>query len=62
MNLIFFPAVPLLYAEGDYNVIIPASTPVGLYVIGVGVFGDETVYGCSEPFEVVEQGEELWKL
>ncbi|CAN0212817.1 unnamed protein product [Ascophyllum nodosum] len=46
--------------QGDYNVIIPASTPTGFYVIRVGLFGEDSVYGCSEPFEVVSPGDELW--
>ena len=60
LNLIPFPAAPPLCAEGDYDVTIPESTPVGLYVIRVGVFGDDSIYGCSEPFEVVAPGEDLW--
>lgn len=47
-------------AEGDYDVVIPESTSAGVYVIRVGVFGDDSVYGCSEPFEVVAPGENLW--
>ena len=51
---------PVIYAEGDYDVVIPASTAAGFYVIRVGLFGEDAVYGCSQPFEVVPQGEELW--
>ncbi|CAN0212948.1 unnamed protein product [Ascophyllum nodosum] len=46
--------------QGDYNVIIPATTAAGFYVIRVGLFGEDSVYGCSEPFEVVAPGDELW--
>ena len=59
-GLIAASFLPVIYTEGDYNVIIPASTPTGLYVIRVGLFGEDSVYGCSEPFEVVLPGEELW--
>ena len=51
---------PMIFTEGDYNVIIPATTAAGFYVIRVGLFGEDSVYGCSEPFEVVAPGDELW--
>lgn len=38
-------------AEGDYDVVIPASAE-GMYKIRVGLFGDDSVYACSEAFEV----------
>lgn len=34
-----------------------------MYSIRVGVFGDDSVYACSEPFEIEaagEGGDELW--
>lgn len=37
---------------GDYDVSIPEDTPVGQYAIRVGVFEDDTVFGCSGTFEV----------
>lgn len=40
-------------AEGDYNIVIPESTSSGMYRIRVGLFGDHTVYSCSEVFEVL---------
>ena len=50
----------MIFTEGDYNVIIPATTAAGFYVIRVGLFGEDSVYGCSELFEVVAPGDELW--
>ncbi|CAM9650948.1 unnamed protein product [Pylaiella littoralis] len=39
--------------QGDYDIVIPQDTAVGMYKIRVGLFGADDVYGCSEAFEVV---------
>lgn len=41
---------------GDYDVTIPDTTESGMYKIRVGVFGDDSVYDCSEAFEVYGEG------
>lgn len=41
-----------MYAVGDYDVEIPEDTPAGDYSIRVGVFEDDSVYSCSDVFEV----------
>eukprot|EP00903_Cladosiphon_okamuranus_P010794 g10199.t1 len=47
-------------SQGDYDVTIPVNSEAGMYKIRVGVFGDDSVYACSEPFEIVPAGEDLW--
>lgn len=47
-----------LNPEGDYDVEIPFDTPSGMYSIRVGVFDDDTVFGCSDEFEVVSEDDE----
>ncbi|CAM9959114.1 unnamed protein product, partial [Scytosiphon promiscuus] len=39
--------------EGDYDIVIPAEAETGDYKIRVGVFGDDSVYACSESFQVM---------
>lgn len=46
-------SVRLPLEGGDYNVVMPESTPGGKYKIRVGLFGDDSVYACSETFEVL---------
>lgn len=58
-NLSPFPAAAnssLATEEGDYDVEIPSDAPSGMYSVRVGVFEDDSVYGCSGEFEIV--GEE----
>lgn len=45
--------------EGDYNIQIPSETTDGMYKIRVGVFGDDSVYGCSDAFEVVSRDDNV---
>lgn len=47
-------------AEGDYNIIVPSDTAAGMYKIRVGLFGDDSVFGCSETFEIVPPGNNYW--
>lgn len=47
-------------AAGDYDVVLPQTTSPGFYKIRVGLFGDDAVYACSEAFEIVEMGDDLW--
>lgn len=44
--------VLLNLAVGDYDVVIPEDTPAGDYSIRVGVFEEDSLYGCSGAFEV----------
>ena len=42
---------------------IPRDTAAGMYSIRVGLFGDDSIFACSAPFEIApagEGGEELW--
>ena len=39
---------------------MPSDTSAGMYRIRVGIFGDESVYACSESFEVMPPGENYW--
>lgn len=56
-----FPAsFVLLLKVGDYDVLIPQRTPGGMYRIRVGVFADDTVFGCSVPFEVIPLPADKW--
>lgn len=41
---------------GDYDITIPEDTAEGTYTIRVGRFADDSLYGCSDVFEVVEDG------
>lgn len=47
-------------STGDYDVVLPQTTSPGFYKIRVGLFGDDAVYACSEAFEIVEMGDDLW--
>lgn len=38
---------------GDYDVEIPEDAEAGMYTIRVGDFEDDSVYGCSDEFEVL---------
>lgn len=42
---------------GDYDVTLPDSTSPGEYKIRVGLFEDSDLFGCSETFEVVDEGQ-----
>lgn len=48
-------------AEGDYDALIPRGTEEGTYKIRVGLFLDDLVYGCSEPFRILPADDELWR-
>lgn len=37
--------------------VIPEGTQPGLYSIRVGEFEDDAVFGCSDAFEVVSDGD-----
>lgn len=37
---------------GDYDALIPLGTDPGVYSIRVGLFEDDSVFGCSEPFDI----------
>lgn len=45
-------------AVGDYDVVIPEDTTAGMYSIRVGRFDDDSLFGCSEEFEVVSDESE----
>lgn len=53
---LFFVSPPLNVlnygAAGDYDVVIPGYVPTANYSIRVGLFYDDSVYNCSETFEV----------
>ena len=49
-----------LRTEGDYNIIVPADTDAGMYKVRVGLFGDDSVFACSDAFEIMPEGEILW--
>lgn len=44
------------WTEGDYDVEIPEDTASGEYSIRVGVYEDDSVFGCSDVFEIVAEG------
>lgn len=58
--LLLFVAAVGCYAEGDYNVIVPSDTAAGMYKIRVGLFGDQSVFACSDSFEVMPPGTNFW--
>lgn len=39
-------------AVGDYDVMIPEDTASGMYSIRVGRFEDDSLFGCSDAFEI----------
>ncbi|CAM9545282.1 unnamed protein product [Sphacelaria rigidula] len=39
-------------STGNYDIVMPTVEQAGMYSIRVGVFGDDSVYACSEEFEV----------
>lgn len=41
---------------GDYDVEIPEDTKPGEYKIRVGRFEDDSLYGCSGTFEIMNDG------
>lgn len=46
--------------QGDYDIAIPCGTDYGEYKIRVGVFGDDSTFGCSGAFTVFsEDGTEM---
>lgn len=53
--MLLIPCYAFIGAGGDYDVVIPEGTPSGLYTIRVGEFEDDAVFGCSDPFEVVDE-------
>lgn len=46
--------------QGDYNVVVPSTTSAGMYKIRVGLFGDDSVFACSDSFEVMPTGTNYW--
>ncbi|CAM9309180.1 unnamed protein product [Sphacelaria rigidula] len=54
------PEIGCRDTTGNYDVVIPSDTEPGLYKVRVGLFGDDSVYDCSDTFEVMEMGEDLW--
>ena len=44
---------------GDYDVTIPEDVMSGYYRIRVGVFEDDEVFDCSEPFDIINDDEPM---
>lgn len=41
---------------GDYDIEIPEDTESGMYSIRVGRFSDDSLFGCSDSFEIEGDG------
>ena len=42
-----------LVAEGDYDIALPCDANTGEYKIRVGVFDDDSTFGCSDMFTIL---------
>ncbi|CBN79382.1 EsV-1-163 [Ectocarpus siliculosus] len=47
------PTIGCKDSMGDYDVEIPEDAEAGMYTIRVGDFEDDSVYGCSDEFEIL---------
>ena len=43
----------LLVAEGDFDIALPCDVNTGEYKIRVGVFDDDSTFGCSDTFIIL---------
>lgn len=46
-------ALSRVFVAGDYDVVIPQDIQAAMYSIRVGLFSDDSVFGCSGTFSVV---------
>lgn len=54
------PSIGCKDSQGDYDVMIPTNAPSGMYKLRVGRFEDESLFDCSDTFEVV--GDEITSM
>ncbi|CAM9812047.1 unnamed protein product [Laminaria digitata] len=50
------PTIGCKDSMGDYDVFIPEGAVSGNYLIRVGVFEDDSVFDCSDRFEIIGDG------
>lgn len=52
-HLPFCSTFPVPQTEGDFDVVIPQDTMAGLYRVRVATFYDDTLFDCSQEFNVL---------